>query len=79
MAEARGRDNWTHTSAILALIANVNRDPKKTRPLKPADFDPYTAKDRRDEAIEVTDMAVLKDAFVNQTVTAPVRTGDERV
>jgi hypothetical protein len=32
MAEARGRESWAHTSAILALIANVNRDPKKTRP-----------------------------------------------
>ncbi|HPD17392.1 MAG TPA: hypothetical protein PLE19_20840 [Planctomycetota bacterium] len=63
MAEARGRDNWAHTSAILALVANVNRDPKKTRAYKPSDFDPYTAKDRRDEAIEVTDMAVLKDVF----------------
>jgi len=64
MAEARSRDEWAHTSAILALIANVNRDPKKGRPLKPADFDPYAAKDRREEAIEVTDMGVLKDAFV---------------
>jgi hypothetical protein len=66
MAEARGRDNWAHTSAILALIANVNRDPKKGRPFKPADFDPYAAlarKGGRDEAIVVTDMAVLKDAF----------------
>ena len=64
MAEARGRDNWAHTSAVLALVANVNRDPKKTRPFKPADFDPYSAKDKRGEAIEVTDMAVLKDAFL---------------
>ena len=63
MAEARGRDNWAHTSAVLALVANVNRDPKKTRPFKPADFDPYAARRERDEAIEVTDMAVLKDAF----------------
>jgi len=66
MAEARGRDNWAHTSAILALIANVNRDPKKTRPFKPADFDPYATKDRREDAIEVTDMAVLKDAFLKE-------------
>ena len=63
MAEARGRDNWAHTSAILALIANVNRDPKKGRPFKPADFDPYAARDGQGAAIEVTDMAVLKDAF----------------
>ncbi|HNQ22491.1 MAG TPA: hypothetical protein PKK06_05295 [Phycisphaerae bacterium] len=66
MAEARGRDNWAHTSAILALVANVNRDPKKTRAYRPADFDPYTARDRRDEALEITDLAVLKDAFTRK-------------
>ena len=63
MAEGRSRENWRHTAAVLALIANVNRDPKKTRPYKPADFDPYMVKDRRDSGVEVTDMAVLKDAF----------------
>ena len=63
MAQAASKERWAHTSTMLALIANVNRDPKKTRPFKPADFDPYSAKDRRNEAIEVTDMAVLKDAF----------------
>jgi hypothetical protein len=66
MAEARGRDNWAHTSAVLALVANVNRDPKKTRAYKPSDFDPYSAREKRDEAIEVTDMAVLQDAFTNK-------------
>ena len=64
MAEARGRDAWAHTSAVLALLANVNRDPKKTRPFKPADFDPYAVKDKRAEAIELKDMGALKDAFV---------------
>jgi len=69
MAEARGRDNWAHTSAILALIANVNRDPKKGRPFKAADFDPYAAFDKKHgqgAAIEVTDMAVLKNTFVGK-------------
>jgi len=63
MAEARGRESWAHTSAILALIANVNRDPKKTRPFKPSDFDPYSAREKREDAIEVKDMAILRDAF----------------
>ena len=63
MAEARWLEAWGHTSAVLALIANVNRDPKKTRPFKPSDFDPYSARDKRDEAIEVKDMAILRDAF----------------
>ncbi|MFB3894591.1 MAG: hypothetical protein ACE15C_21525 [Phycisphaerae bacterium] len=66
MAEARARDNWAHTSTVLALLANVNRDPKKGRPFKPADFDPYAARDGRDEVIEVTDMAILKDAFLKE-------------
>ena len=47
MAEARGRDEWSHTATLLAMIANVNRDPKKGRPFKPADFDPYARHDRR--------------------------------
>ncbi len=64
MAEARGRESWAHTSAILALIANVNRDPKKTRAFRPSDFDPYLVKDRRAEAIEVNDMDLLKHAFL---------------
>jgi len=67
MAEARARDHWAHTSSILALVANVNRDPKKTRPFKPSDFDPYAGRDKSSEAIEVTDMAVLKDAFFQKT------------
>ena len=29
----------------MALIANVNRDPKKSRPFKPTDFDPYAIED----------------------------------
>ena len=63
MAEGLGRERWAHTSMILTLIANVNRDSKKTRAFKPDDFNPYARMDRQDEAIEVTDMAVLKDAF----------------
>ena len=66
MAEARSRGDWAHTAAVMALIANVNRDPKKSRSFKPADFDPFrqkTARDRRAEAIEVTDLGTLKDAF----------------
>ncbi len=40
MAEAKSKDSWSHTSSILALIANVNRDPKKSRTFKPDDFNP---------------------------------------
>ena len=60
MAEGRGRQSWAHTSAILALIANVNRDPKKTRALRPSDFDPFA---KRPAPIPI-DMDSLKAVFL---------------
>ena len=42
MAESRSQEEWRHTSSVLALIANVNRDPKKTPPFRPRDFDPHS-------------------------------------
>lgn len=41
MAESRGRDNWHHTSALMALTFNVNRG-SKDKAAKPSDFNPYT-------------------------------------
>jgi hypothetical protein len=67
MAEARGRDNWARTSAMLALIANVNRDPKKTPAFSPADFNPFETKRRgnvlrlpRSEAFSMLKLAFVK-------------------
>ena len=41
-ADARQRADWARTSAQLALLANVNRDPKKQpKPFSPEDFNPY--------------------------------------
>lgn len=64
MAEGRSRDNWAHTSAILALIANVNRDPKKHRALKPADFDPHAAP--KSKRTRTKDLSILKAVFVDR-------------
>jgi len=67
MAEARQRVNWDTTSALLALTFNVNRDPKKSRPAKPADFHPLLAK-RPKSGVPITarNIRVLKKAFVNR-------------
>ncbi|MCL2647560.1 MAG: hypothetical protein FWD61_11235 [Phycisphaerales bacterium] len=40
MTQSRQEDNWNHTAALLTMLANVNRDPKKGRAFKPADFHP---------------------------------------
>jgi hypothetical protein len=53
-------------SSLLALIANVNRDPKRTRPFRPADFNPYEAR-RSGGGIPVNKASIrlLKKVFVD--------------
>ena len=66
MAEGRSKDTWQHTSAILALIANVNRDPKKTKAYKPSDFNPTQNNTSRPDAVVVDkeNVSLLKAMFL---------------
>ncbi len=64
MAHGKGKDTWSHTSALMALIANVNRDPKKTRVFKPTDFDPYADKRQGRIVIDKNNISLLKSYFV---------------
>jgi hypothetical protein len=67
MAEGRGRDEWGRMSSLLALIANVNRDPKKTRAFRPADFNPYEAR-KSGGGVPLTkeNFGLLKQVFVDR-------------
>ncbi len=60
MAEARAKDEWARSSALMALLANCHRDPKKTRALRPSDFDPFA---KRPAPIPI-DMDGLKAVFL---------------
>jgi len=64
MEEARQRATWAPFSALMALLANCHRDPKRQRTLKPADFDPFR---RREKPLKVS-IEVLKDIFVNRSL-----------
>ena len=68
MAEGHHKDRWQHTSSVMALIANVNRDPKKNRPFKPSDFNPYLKKTSRPDVIVVTkeNISILRNAFLGR-------------
>jgi hypothetical protein len=47
MAEAKGRDNWRHTSMLCAVVVNSNPfRAKGAKPAKPSDFDPYRPEDK---------------------------------
>jgi hypothetical protein len=66
MAEARCREAWNHTSAMMALTANCHRDPKKNKPFKPQQFHPYQER-RRQQATHKPKVGVelLKQVFLN--------------
>ncbi|MCD6405999.1 MAG: hypothetical protein J7M19_09250 [Planctomycetes bacterium] len=65
MGEARSKEAWAHTSAVLAMTANINRDPKRTKAFKPADFNPYEVAKQK-AVTGKADISVLKDVFVKK-------------
>jgi len=64
MAEAKSRDNWNHTSAVLALIMNVNRDPKKHSAVTPRELNPHEKKVKT--VLRGKGLRILKDVFVDR-------------
>jgi hypothetical protein len=68
MAQARRSEAWEHTSWLLAMIANANRDTKKRpTPFRPSDFNPCPAGagDGRPKLPKVG-VDVLKAVFVDK-------------
>jgi len=53
--------SW-QAATLIALLANVHRDPKKSRKYRPEDFDPYGARPNR-SSFKVTEENW--DRFVN--------------
>jgi hypothetical protein len=79
MAEGRQRHDWSIASALMTLIANLHRDPKKHRALKPRDFDPFS-RARQPASKPKVGISVLKDVFIDGKLpmevaheTAPTR------
>jgi hypothetical protein len=67
MAHARQQDGWNHTASVLAMLANVNRDPKKRRAFKPADFHPIPAARRAESPPPLKgEIGMLKKVFVDR-------------
>jgi len=67
MAEGRLDQEWNHTSAVLAMLANVHRDPKKCRPFRPEDFHPYRRRASVGVRIIRENIGLLKKAFLPAT------------
>lgn len=61
MATGRQKDQWGHTSHVLCILANVNRDPKRPA-FKPADFNPTVPR----PAIPTAPITALRDVFIDK-------------
>ena len=61
MLDGKQRHDWSLTSAVMAHVANIHRDPKRSRRLNPSDFDPFA---KRQRPIKVG-VSVLKDVFID--------------
>jgi len=53
-------------SSLMALVANVNRDPKKHRAFRPRDFNPYERRRTEGIPLNAANMHLLKKAFVKE-------------
>jgi len=67
MAEARGRAEWSRTAELLAMVANLVRDPKKRKkPFKGLDFNPHAGRHRAAKDVKpMADVSLLKTIFVD--------------
>jgi hypothetical protein len=66
MAEAKSREGWSRTSAVLAMTANCHRDPKKSKAFIPADFNPHERMDKDKPLVRTKDLGLLKQIFVDK-------------
>lgn len=65
MFRGRVEHDWSQTSEILAVLYNVNRDPKKQRKAwKASDFNPYASKEKAKPRMATdAEMEMLRDLF----------------
>ena len=61
MAGARQKATWTLGSSVMALLANLHRDPKKGRKWSPRDFNPFETAPKK-----IVPLTVLRDVFVKE-------------
>ncbi len=65
MIEARQDNDWDHTSMLLALIANVHRNQKHSKPVYPRDFHPYAKS--KSHTTRIDDLGQIRHMFPPNT------------
>jgi hypothetical protein len=64
MGEARSQMLWSHTSSVLAMLANIHRDAKRSKIYHPSDFNPHAKK--RFQPRTMVGIEALKHVFIDR-------------
>jgi hypothetical protein len=64
MGEARSQMLWSHTSSVLAILANIHRDAKRSKIYHPSDFNPHAKK--RIQPRTMVGIEALKHVFIDR-------------
>ena len=59
MATGRQKTLWTLGASVMALLANLHRDPKRGKKWSPRDFNPFEKGKK-----EMVPLTTLRDVFV---------------
>ena len=66
MVEGRGEFEWSQTASLMALAANLMRDPKKGKAASPADFNPFAPQPPKPVLKGKEMLAALKAARITE-------------
>ena len=64
MVEGRGKFEWNQTASLMALAVNLMRDTRKSKAVRPADFNPFATREKEPPLRGKEMLAVLKAAFI---------------
>jgi len=64
MLDGRQRHDWSIAASVMSVMANLQRDPKRSRRLNPSDFDPFANPHQHQRPLKV-DVSVLRDVFID--------------
>jgi hypothetical protein len=64
MGEAKSQMLWSHTSSVLAMLANIHRDAKRSKVYHPSDFNPHAKK--RVQPRTMVGIEALKHVFIDR-------------
>jgi len=61
MLDGKQRHDWSIAASVMSVMANLQRDPKRSRRLNPSEFDPFM----KNQLPVKVGVSVLKDVFID--------------